>query len=793
MNVEPGTRLGPYQILSPLGAGGMGEVWRARDTRLDRVVAIKLAGAQFTERFDREARAIAQFNHPHICQLYDVGPDYLVMELVDGSPLRGPLPPAKAVEYGVQILDALDAAHRGGFTHRDLKPANILITKGGVKLLDFGLAKAAPDRLQARLEGNDETVAKALTQEGQIVGTLHYMAPEQLQGLPSDARADLFSFGCVLYEMLSGKRAFDGQSAASVIGAVLEREPAPLDIAPPLDRVVRRALAKDPDERFQTARDLKVALLWALEQMDTQPVAKTTKRMWLPWAAAALAVVAAAIFAVLWLHRPQAVTGVATFVLNPPPGVTFNYLITATAISPDGRQLVFRAAAGNGVISLWVRPLDSLSVRPLPGTEGGDFPFWSPDGKAVGYFAGGKLARVDLAGGLPLVLSDAVDGVAGTGGAWNDHGSILLADKRGLSLIPAAGGVRVPLIQAAPGEEGYGYPQFFPDGKHFLYFVASTDPKIEGVYGGSLARPEPRVPLLRTHAKAIYAPPWSGHAGYLLYLLDRTLTVQAFNSRTMRLEGDPVPYAQDVAVHPGFRGAAFWLSETGLLAYRSGFALEKVKLAWVNREGKRLSDAAAEDSYTALSLSRDGRRIVIGRRDPASSTDLWVIDLVRGVQSRFTFAPAVDSCGTWSPDDRQIAYTSAQSGTFQLYRKDAGAAGGEEQLTDTPEFKCVTDWSTDGRFLLYTSQSGTTNDVRALELGGTRRVLPVAESSFNEIAGQFSPDGKWIAYISDESGRFEVYVKAFPLSAGEPGGKWQVSNAGGLAPAGVPTAVSFST
>ncbi|MBZ5625143.1 MAG: serine/threonine-protein kinase, partial [Acidobacteriia bacterium] len=389
-----GDRLGPYETLDAIGAGGMGEVWKARDTRLDRIVAIKTSKEQFSERFEREARAVAALNHPHICQLYDVGPNYLVMEFIEGAPLKGPLAIEKAVEYAGQILEALDAAHRKGITHRDLKPANILVTKQGIKLLDFGLAKQS-----GPLQQTDATLTEALTQRGEIVGTLQYMSPEQLQGKEADARSDLFAFGCVLYEMLTGKRAFEGESAASVIAAILERQPAPLTTAPPLERVVRRALAKDPDHRFQTARDLKAALTWAMEQSPPSTAVKPVHRWQWIAGAALVAVGALAGWGVSHFRQPLADDRVFRFQIDPPEGgqFTFGVVTGGIALSPDGRTVAY-IAEGSGKTGLWVRSLDSTTARMIAGTEGGGFPFWSPDGKSLGFFTATQLKRVDLAG-----------------------------------------------------------------------------------------------------------------------------------------------------------------------------------------------------------------------------------------------------------------------------------------------------------------------------------------------------------------------------------------------------------
>src|SRR3989454_884479 len=419
MSLATGTRLGPYEIVAPIGAGGMGEVYKALDTRLDRIVAIKVSNEQFSERFEREARAVAALNHPHICQLYDVGPNYLVIEFIEGTPLKGPLPVKEAVEYAGQILEALDAAHRKGITHRDLKPANILITKQGVKLLDFGLAKQSAPLTEA-----DATLTAALTSKGQILGTLQYMSPEQLHGQEVDARSDLFAFGCVFYEMLTGKRAFEGHSAASVIAAILEREPAPLVEAPPLERVVKKCLTKDPDQRFQTARDLKTALAWAMEQAPATAAGQPVRRWWIA-VAAALVLGALGTWAVTRLQRPAADDRVYRLQINRPEGGSFAG--GDLAASPDGRSVVYGAAV-NGKTALWLQPLDG-SARMLSGTEDGSSPFWSPDGKSIGFFARNRLLSMDAAGSAPLAICETEPGI---GAAWSSDGYIVFGLGSGL-------------------------------------------------------------------------------------------------------------------------------------------------------------------------------------------------------------------------------------------------------------------------------------------------------------------------------------------------------------------------
>jgi predicted Ser/Thr protein kinase len=649
ITLGPGQRLGPYEILSPVGAGVMGEVWQARDTRLNRTVSIKVSKEQFSERFEQEARAVAALNHPNICTLHDVGPNYLVMEFVEGAPLKGPMPIGTAVEYAGQILEALDAAHRKGITHRDLKPANILLTKQGIKLLDFGLAKQT-----GPIQETDTT--KALTSPGQILGTLQYMSPEQLQGKPTDARSDLFSFGCVLYEMLNGKRAFEGESAASVIAAIIEREPAPLTVAPPLERIVRRSLAKDPDQRFQTARDLKAALTWAVEQPPPSAAAKPRRLWWI--AVAVLAIIALGGWAVVHVRNPPADERVLRLQIDPPEGgrFVFGSSIGGVALSPDGRMAAF-VASGNGKGWLWVRPLNGTNARLIPGTEGAGYPFWSPDGKSIAFFTTSKLQRIDLAGGAPLVICDVVNG---RGGAWTSDGHILYGTVAfGLFQVPASGGTPAPLttLDAARGEAYHRWPQVLPDGR-FLYLVQSAKAEDSGIYVASFAKPREPARVLASDSATLYAASGAGK-GYLLWLRGGTLLAQEFDPATLKLSGEPLPVADPVA--------------------------------------KLGSVGAVNVAVSAGGLLHDGRFVLYFSLAPNTDRDLWVLDV--------------------TPDGKP-------------------------------------------------------------SLGATPR--PYRRTPFSESWGRFSPEAppRWVAYHSNDTGRNEVYIQAFP----EPRGKFQISTGGGQYP-----------
>jgi eukaryotic-like serine/threonine-protein kinase len=763
---ERGAKLGPYEILDPIGAGGMGEVWKARDTRLDRIVALKISKEQFSERFDREARAVAALNHPRICQLYDVGPNYLVMEFIDGAPLKGPLAIDKAVEYAGQILDALDAAHRKSITHRDLKPPNILVTKQGIKLLDFGLAKQA-----APLEANDATVTQALTQQGQIVGTLQYMSPEQLQGKEADARSDVFAFGCVLYEMLTGKRAFEAGNAASIIGAILER-PAPslADVAPAaLDRVMRLCLAKDPDDRWQSARDVRHALQFAAIASPA-PSAKTRRR----WLWPAIAALAFSIAAFAWVtaasRQPDGETRAVHIHVNPPPGTHFLVGTGPGAISPDGRAIAF-VAVSVGNPRLWVRPLDSLTARELSGTESAQLPFWSPDSRSLAFFAGGKLKRMDLSGGPPAVIADAPNP---RGGTWNPEGSIVfaaLSPGGGLQVVPASGGTPARLINNESGVE-LRWPQFLPDGRRFLYSIA-TGKTGTGIYHTSLDRPAEKTRLTINSSAFAYAPPRGNYPGYLVWVSGNTLMAQPFDANRAQLFGTaaPVPGAEwagglGFAVYPPFS-----VSRDGKLMVAA--ESDRYQLTWFNREGKVLSTVMQPDRYAAIRISPDGSRAAVALGDSSGHRDIWQLQFARGVQSRIT-TNGGGFVVVWSPDGQRLAYHRLSTG--ELLERDANAAGQEETVLRSKRAIYINDWSPDGRYLLYTETSAETQyDLWLLPTSGDRTPVPFLRTAFNESHGQFSPDGRWIAYTSDESGQPEIFVQS--RDAG--GFKAAVSNGGG--------------
>jgi Tol biopolymer transport system component/predicted Ser/Thr protein kinase len=784
MLLSVGDKLGPYEILAQIGVGGMGEVYKARDTRLDRLVALKVSKSEFSARFEREARAISALNHPNICTLYDIGPNYLVMEFVDAKPLLspekpGPLRRDEVLRLAGQIADALDHAHRAGVVHRDLKPANILVNKNGVKVLDFGLAKLDKDGIEGL---SDETKTLGLTQQGAIMGTLQYMSPEQAEGQPADARSDIFSFGAVLYEMLTGKKAF--KSAASTIVAVMKEQPVlEPEFVGPLEPVLQRCLAKDPDERFQTARDLKWALQNPQASASGPPV--VARVPYVPWAVAALAVLIAAGALWVWLRQPAPQTASALrFSIEPPPDTRFVNIYFATAVSPDGRLLVFAAQERNAsVVRLWLRPLNSLTARELPGTEGGNGVFWSWDSKSIGFVADGKLKRVDVLGGSPQVLCDAS---GFEGGSWSKDGVILFSSGGGLRRIPEAGGTVTPVTNpdASGHETARWAPFFLPDGKSFLF--TRQDQNVQGIYAATLSDPSRVTRLVAaSDSKAVYSPPRDGSPGHLLWLRDQTLVAQRFDSGTMRLDGDPVPVAENVARASslGGRRAAYWISETGLLLFRTGTGAWQ--LSWTSRDGKTEVAPAGQDKRRGdVRISPDGTRAALNRdADEGSgrtSFNIWLYEFARGALTRLTFDTGNDTSPTWSPDGRQIAFASdRQGGVPQIYLKDSGGGGSDATLTQGPNPKAPMDWSRDGRYLLYQENDPKTGwDIWALPMQGDRKPAPVLQSAFNERQAQFSPDGKWIAYVSDESGAQQVYIQAFPSS----GNKWQVSTSGGSQP-----------
>jgi len=764
MSLSIGDKVGPYEILSPIGAGGMGEVWKARDTRLDRIVAIKTSSEKFSERFEREARAIAALNHPNICQIYDVGPDYIVMEYVEGSEVKGPLPLDLALKAAIQLAGALEAAHRKSITHRDLKPANILTTKSGVKVLDFGLAKFEV----LKPKPNEATETRALTEEGSIVGTLQYMAPEQLQGKPTDARSDIFSFGCVFYEILTGKPAFSAQNKATLIAAIMDRNPEPLSsmIPPMIDHIVKKCLAKDPDDRWQSASDLKSELQWVLESgsnagMPAPVLAARRRNTRLGWIVAGVLAALLAAFAIFYYRTIPAPAAAVRFEIPPPEGTSWGSL-DFPSVSPDGSRMVFGATKRDGSRNLWMRPMDSVNVQPIPGTEGNinGLSTWSPDGRSIAYVAEGSLRRLEMSGGSPQILTSMPAGLVP---AWSSAGIILFTGRGGLfHQIPASGGEGKPDIGS--GAVQY-FPSFLPDGRRFLYGSAA------GIYLGSLDSKEGKH--IAAGGSGVFVPP-----SWLLYVRGSTLVAQAFDSGKGSLSGDPIPVADQVAtVGPG-PGGAFSVSQNGVLAYRRTSPPLGNDLTWYDRQGKRLGTVGEQATYTNPALSPDGKRLAVSRLDPATNTrNIWVLDLARGVSSRFTFDKTDDTNPLWSPDGSRIAFSSARKGpnVRDIFWKASGGAAAEELLLEDAGNKAVEAWSADGKLLLYNVGS---RDTYAVPVSGDRKPYPVLKGSFAQDHASLSPDGHWLAYVSQESLRREVFVQTFPPA----GGKWQISNGGGTEP-----------
>jgi Tol biopolymer transport system component len=709
------------------------------------------------------------------------------MEYLDGETLAdrlttGALPLDEALKIAIQIADALAAAHRHGIVHRDLKPGNVMLTKAGAKLLDFGLAKASGVIASAGLSMLPTTPPN-LTAQGTILGTFQYMAPEQLEGQDADARSDIFAFGSVLYEMLTGRKAFEGKSQASLIGAILEREPPPVSslqpLSPPaLDRIVRTCLAKAQDERWQSAGDLTRELTWIADVGSragaSSPVVAPRKgpmsRVGVAWTVAALAAVVAASLAVagvLVVRRTARDPGQIRFDVPTPPTTDPG----SFALSSDGRQLAFVATIDSAP-RLWVRPLNQVTAQPLAGTEGARDPFWSPDGTAVGFFADGKLKRIDLGGGVPQVLADAP---AARGGTWSANGVILFGTSGGggLMRVPATGGTPVVATRLAPGQAGHRWPQFLPDGRSFLFLMALGRSDTRGVYIGTLEGGEP-VRVLASESAAVFAPPDA-----LLLVRQDVLVAYHFDLTRGAVSGDPMPLAQGVGTDPGARGA-FAVSATGVLAHRAGGA-ERRQLVWVDRAGAvRSSEGPVDEAALANpELAPDGRRIAVNRT-VQGNIDVWLIEVGRGRASRFTFDASIDAIPLWSPDGSRLAFRSTRNGTAgDLFEKPTSGAGDEQPLLVTAESKVPLAWSPDGRFLLYGVRNAKTGtDLWALPLVGERKPFPIVQTLFDEAAGQFSPDGRWVAYQSNESGQLQIYVRLFP----GPGGQRQVSTTGGSQP-----------
>jgi Tol biopolymer transport system component len=798
VTLAAGSRLGPYEILGQIGAGGMGEVYKARDTRLERTVAIKVlpphmsASPESRQRFEREAKTISQLSHPHICAIYDVGregeTEYLVMELLEGETLsdrlaKGPLPLEQTLRYGTEIADALDRAHRQGIVHRDLKPGNVMLTKSGVKLLDFGLAFRRPldaaGRGQAAASlhpmannplSSFPTEMAPLTAEGTILGTFQYMAPEQLEGKEADARTDIFAFGAVLYEMATGRPAFTGPSRASLISAIMTSQPPAISTVEPmtppgLEHIVHRCLAKGPDDRWQSAGDVSGELRWLASTPSGAAPAVSVRSRNGRFIAIAAFLLAGALLAVFALPRlrpavshPQAVR----FLIAPPAGVLFTHDVVAPnmALSPDGRHLAF-VASSQGRRQIWLRDLDMVSARPLEGTDGGSSPFWSPDSRSLGFFADGKLKRLAISGGAPQAITDAVNG---GNACWGPDETILFIDnigRDGIQRVPAGGGAVVAVTQfdKKRGDFWHAWPSFLSDGRHFLYtawFKSECSIRLGSLEKGDLSE------ILPARSRAVFAP-----EGYVLYVSEGALLARPFDPKGFRVSGNPLTVAGRVPYLAVTGGADFTVSQTGALAFVEGEPLGR--LAWFDRGGREVGSLGESRSLEGQSISTDGRRVAVGVADnKAGSTHLWIDDVGGQPPQRFTYSAGNEFAAIWSPDGGKIVFAyDPGNGTVRLRLKKVGDTGDGEDLIEPTFFQIPHDWSRDGRFLVYTDNNPKTrNDIWILPMDGDRKPIPFLKTSFEESDARISPDGRSIAYVSDESGRSEVYVASFPTGAG---------------------------
>jgi eukaryotic-like serine/threonine-protein kinase len=815
MALASGTKLGPYEIQSALGAGGMGEVYRALDTRLDRAVAVKVLASHLSsspelkQRMEREGRAISSLNHPNICQLYDIGSqngtDYLVMEFLEGETLaerlkKGALPLAEAFKIAIAVAEALAVAHRNGIVHRDLKPGNIMLTKGGAKLMDFGLAKplgiqsttgsgSAPSFTAAATMSGPSPLSP-LTTAGSIIGTIQYMSPEQIEGKEADARSDIFAFGAVLYEMVAGKRPFAGKSQISLASSILENDPELITTLKPgtppaFEHVVTTCLQKNPEERYQSAHDVKLELQWVAADRSSPAVvapspspAPSHSRERLGWAAAIAVAIALGALAGMFLNRPVQSAQATRTVIDPPPNVTLS--LTGDfggppILSPDGASLAFAATGADGKIELWVRPMNSMEARKLSGTEGAIFPFWSPDGRSLAFFADSKLKMVDISGGYAAVVCDAP---FGRGGAWGPDGTIVFAanTESPLVRVSASGGTPVPLTKIDTTQySSHRWPFFLPDGKHFLYLAMNHDPNRaanDTLYYASLDGRENRS-LLHLQSNAVYS------SGFLLFARGDKLMAQPFDAASGTLSGEAQSLASGVVNDSSTWHMDASASNNGLLVLGSGGTADW-QLAWMDRNGKQISTVA--DKLTNLQTARispQGDRIALGI--DVGMNDIWVLDLARGVRTRLTFGPVQNSFPVWSPDGKWIVYNSERNAHAAIFRKPADGSGAEELLLTDDQVIIPSDWSRDGKTLFYDRGPIGGAEVWALPLEGDRKprqVIPAGSTGSFSSQGNLSPDGHWLAYTSTESGTFEVYVVAFPSGQG----KWQVSTNEGLNP-----------
>jgi serine/threonine protein kinase/Tol biopolymer transport system component len=812
-----GQSIGPYKIISLVGAGGMGEVYRAHDSRLGRDVALKLLphslaiGPESVRRFQQEARAASALNHPNILAIHDIGEHegspYIVSELLEGETLRqklsgGPLAARKALDYALQTARGLAAAHDKGIVHRDLKPENLFVTKDGrVKILDFGIAKLVQRNAMGGELHTEAPTLMVQTDSGMVIGTAGYMSPEQVRGQIVDTRSDIFSFGAILYEALSGQRAFHGASPVETMNAILKEEPAELSstntqISPTVERLVRRCLEKQPQERFQSASDLA----FAIESLSgtqssgatnavavattSSPGVGRTLRDRLGWIAAAILLLSLITLAVFYFRRaaePRA--DIIRFTLSAPEKSSYRGEL---ALSPDGRRLAFVADGSSGR-SLWVRALDSVEARELPGTADASLPFWSPDSRFIAFFANNKLKRIDPVSGEPQVLADI--SADARGGAWAPDGTIIFtpAYTTPLSKVSAEGGAVKPftVLDQSQEQTSHRWPSFLPDGRHFLYFALSNKKELQGIYVGSLDSKEVKF-LLRASSLGAYAPGSGTNFGHLLFMRDKSLMAQPFDARDLHLTGESTVVAEGVLNFPEEGGptayAAFSASANGRLSYIPG-NVSLMQMGWFDRAGKPLGLVGSPGSLGEAAQSPDGQRIAVVRSELNQLPDIWLHDLARGTTTRFTFDPAAETSAVWSGDGSRIFFGSNYGGRtiFSLYQKISSGAGNDELLLKTDYSAYPDDWFSGkaGELLLYEIDSSNTKfDLWVLPLTGERKPYPFLQTQFNETHAQFSPDGRFVTYVSDDSGRAEVYVQSFPAS----GGKWQISTGGGDQP-----------
>jgi serine/threonine protein kinase len=807
MSMAAGTVLGPYEILAPLGAGGMGEVWRAKDTRLNREVAVKLLPASFAQdadrlrRFEQEARATSALNHPNILTVHDIGDHegapFIVTELLEGDVLRaqfddGALPVRKAIDYAQQIASGLAAAHEKGIVHRDLKPENLFVTRDGrVKILDFGLAKLKPPQVDAA--DSQAPTQKKITDPGTVLGTVGYMAPEQVRGQEADHRADIFSFGVILYEMLSGKRAFSGESAIEVMNAILKEDPPELEamnhrVPQGLERLIRRCLEKQPELRFHSAHDLGYALEAFTTSSGRRPESQTEAEpasmgLWrliidarLAWIVTGIFAIVALISTLLYLRQPPQETRVTRFSISLPKGTNTRDAAGTIypALSPDGLRLVFNATDFAGKRRLWLRPLDAFESQPLAGTEGAlPFAFWSPDGRRIAFFADNKLKKIDTSSGVIETICPT--DTRPFGGDWNRDGVILFDKGAGAALFRVSAGTGKPEpateLNAANGELEHSFPSFLPDGRHFLFQVIGRE---NGIYVGSLDSRDHKllIPLGSDIAYSTRAV-WSSQ-GYILYAINRTtLMARAFDPDRLEFKGEPFRVAENLrVVGPGI--APFTVSANGVLAFVQGGGADIIQLTWRDRGGKRLGAAGPAAPWIILSLSPDEGAAALVRQDPNLLNSIWLLDLRQDTAIPFD-SDGLSGFPVWSPNGKHLAYSSLRNSKSNLFLKPIDANAPEERLPDLPYTSSPTSWTPHGNFLIFRMlMPQTGNDIWMLPMSGERKPQPLIETKANDLTGLVSPDGHWLAYVSDN----EVYVTQFP----QPARSWLISRSGGLNP-----------